>query len=578
MKLHVPVVVEAMARHLGLTPSRMLATIVALAAASFAAGTSAGAAHAASDVSYPAKLKVLRAGVEGGRLDVLAEITKRADADRVRVSFIANGKRYRFTAPIEAGRIRFKRPLPASQRRVSTGIMEVHYGGNDRVRPTEVRLRAAKGKARLQRDLLSLDNGVITARGSLTSHARGVVRTILSYERPDSTVGEWQGRARIHDDGTWRLEENLPSEARAGGYLSIQFTGYHPRRIRGEQVAKQLLDGQSFGSEEPTSQEAPSATGPVHAVPGSVSSDCSVDVTSELVSWFGSVPDGSTLQFSQGGCYRIEGTLELRDRKLVIEGGGATFRSFDAPASNRAIWRMWDSDVTFRNLSIVGSYASGGTHDFDLQWAHAIDLRGGRGVVENVAMSDVSGDCVYFGLGAERSSGAVRDSSCRGTGRNAVSVTAADDVRVERVTTDRIGYIVFDVEPNTGTGFGSQRVVFDSNTIGSYYMKAYTIIGDAPVADQAFTNNRLVGASLRIGVVDRSHRPSGVTITGNTSDTPAPHNAMTLYGITDLTVTGNTVPLVNGTMAYVSKGCNVDVSGNAFPGGSLEVFTADPAC
>ncbi|MDQ3677680.1 MAG: hypothetical protein M3401_12905, partial [Actinomycetota bacterium] len=237
---------------------------MALAAVSLlAAGSGGSPVQAASAAeTYPAKLKVLRAGVEDGRLDVLADITKRADGDRMQVSFIANGERFKFTAPIEDGQVRFKRRLPASQRGMSTGIMEIKYEGNDRVRPSEARLRAAKGKAVLRRNLLSLHDGLIVARGSLTERARGVVRLILSYERSDGTMGEWQGRARVRDNGGWSLEEDLPAEARMGGYLSIQFTGYGPRRIRGEQIAKQLADGQSFASEAPTGPESVSATRP----------------------------------------------------------------------------------------------------------------------------------------------------------------------------------------------------------------------------------------------------------------------------------------------------------------------------
>jgi hypothetical protein len=309
-----------------------------------------------------------------------------------------------------------------------------------------------------------------------------------------------------------------------------------------------------------------------------VPSGCSTDATGALLAWIATVPDGATLQLGAGACYRVEGTLELRNRRITVDGNGATLRSYNAPADSRAIWRLWDSEFALRNLTIVGSYANGGVHDTTLQHAHAIDLRGTRATIERVAMSDLAGDCVYFGLGARRSSGALRDSSCRRIGRNGVSVTAGDDIRVERVTTDRIGYIVFDVEPNVGTGFGSQRVAFDANTIGTYYMKAYTVLGNAPIATQSFTNNRVVGDSLRIGIADRGYRPSGVTIAGNTSDTPAPNNAMSLYGITGLSVSANTVPLTIGTMAYVSGGCNVQVSGNQYPGGSREAYITAPAC
>ena len=314
------------------------------------------------------------------------------------------------------------------------------------------------------------------------------------------------------------------------------------------------------------------------SVPSSVTSNCSTDVTSQLQSWIASVPNGSTLHFASGGCYRIEGTLELKNRDLEIDGNGATFRSQNTVTGQRSIWRAWDSKVTFRDMSIVGSYTKGGTFASDLQWAHAIDLRGTDAMVENVSMSDVAGDCVYFGLGADRSSGEVRDSSCRRIGRNGVSVVAGDNILVERVTTDRIGYIAFDVEPNTGSGFGSTNVIFDSNTIGSYFMKAYTIIGNAPVRDQQFTNNRVVGQSLEIGVVDRSHRPQNLKISGNSSDTPADPAAMNLDGIDGLKVTGNNVPMAGGTMADVGNTCSASISGNAYPGGSKEYSISNPSC
>jgi hypothetical protein len=47
-------------------------------------------------------------------------------------------------------------------------------------------------------------------------------------------------------NGSWRLRATLPPELREGGYLTIQFTGYRPARIRGGQIAKEVLAGQSF--------------------------------------------------------------------------------------------------------------------------------------------------------------------------------------------------------------------------------------------------------------------------------------------------------------------------------------------
>jgi hypothetical protein len=202
-------------------------------------------------VTYPAKFQVLRAEVDDARLDALVETTARANGDTVTVEFAAAGERWRFTERIEDGRIRFDRRLPDSQRRADSGIVEIHYAGNERVRPAEVRLRAAARKARLQRSLLSLEDGEMVARGSVTDRADGVVRLSLSYDRPAGSVGVHEARAKIGRDGRWALSEPLPADAREGGYLSIEFTGHHSRHIRGERIAKQLLDGQAFRTASP---------------------------------------------------------------------------------------------------------------------------------------------------------------------------------------------------------------------------------------------------------------------------------------------------------------------------------------
>ena len=467
-----------------------------------------------------------------------------------------------------------------------------------RVGPRRVSVARVRRAAGSRRRLIRLR---VSVRGTRRAAARvSAGRTLLKVTTaPETTIttGVAEGSQTIATTATFSFSSSAPrssfrcsldgapfSRCSSGITLSGLAPGTHRFSVYAVDrfgTADRTPAGRTWTvleSPAPAPTPTPTPTEPVHAVPSSVPSGCSADATGALLAWIATVPDGATMQLGAGACYRIEGTLELRGRRVAVDGNGATLRSFASPTAQRAIWRAWDSEIALRDLTIAGSYADGGVHDATLQHAHAIDLRGTRATIERVAMSDVAGDCVYFGLGTGRSSGMVRDSSCRRTGRNGVSVTAGDDIRVERVTTDRIGYIAFDVEPNTGPGFGSERVVFDSNTIGTYFMKAYTIIGNAPVSAQAFTNNRVIGDSLRIGVTDRLHRPRGVTISGNTSDTAGPNNALSLYGVTGLRVTGNTVPLLVGTMAYVSGACEVTVSGNAYPGGSRETQIADPAC
>lgn len=335
------------------------------------------------------------------------------------------------------------------------------------------------------------------------------------------------------------------------------------------------------------SSTASSYAASTYRIPSSIAGDCSVDVTQPLLSWIASVPDNSTVSFGAGRCYRIEGTLEIRDRRGVdFEGNGATFRSLDPPEDQRAIWRVIDSSgLALRNMTIEGSYQNGGTFNASLQHAHAIDLRGTGAEVAGVTMRNVAGDCVYFGLGytqaLNRSSGSVHDSTCSGTGRNAVSVTAGDDVRVAHVTTSAIGYTAFDVEPNSGSGWGSHGVTFDSNTIGTYYLYAYAIVEDAPISAQSFTNNRVVGGKgLRIGVLGSgaSYRPQDVTIEGNTADTATWSPAAEFHNVDGLTMTANTVPMSGGTMATIDYSCAVNISGNSYPGGTEEDSIAPFSC
>jgi len=185
----------------------------------------------------PAKLEVLRAGVAKGRLDVLARITTRATG-RVAVRYRSAGTTTRFSAPIVDGTIRISRALSGAQRSKPTGIFTLVYDGSATVQPDEVTLRAATGKALLVPTSTRIDNsGRLLVAGTITSRARGVVRVRIGYAKGgDVAFASFQAKIAR---GAWSLAAPLPSEAaRAGGQLSIQFTGYEPGPIRGEQVAK----------------------------------------------------------------------------------------------------------------------------------------------------------------------------------------------------------------------------------------------------------------------------------------------------------------------------------------------------
>ncbi|MCP9490498.1 MAG: hypothetical protein MSC31_11570 [Solirubrobacteraceae bacterium MAG38_C4-C5] len=138
----------------------------------------------------PAKMRVSRARVlrEDRRLDVLAPITSRARGGAVDVLFQADGRNDTFDVEVtEAGteldEIRFLEPITEGQAELGTGIVNLNYLGDEDTRPEFVRLRAASQRAELDVEEISLLGGLLSAQGSVTSRAEGIVRFALLLRR-----------------------------------------------------------------------------------------------------------------------------------------------------------------------------------------------------------------------------------------------------------------------------------------------------------------------------------------------------------------------------------------------------------
>jgi hypothetical protein len=293
------------------------------------------------------------------------------------------------------------------------------------------------------------------------------------------------------------------------------------------------------------------------------------------------VPDGSTLVFGASKTYRVEEVLQITGRKnLTFDGHGSTFISKNAVADQRAMWRTWDcSTIVFKNMTLTGSYATPGTFNSALQHAHGIDLRGTSAEIYGVHINNMAGDGVYFGLGQTsaltKSSGSFHDSSVVGTGRNAVSVTAGQNIMVQRVTTDKVGYETFDVEPNVGTGWGASNVTFDSNTVGKSYEQSFVVIGNEPISNITFSNNSGT-YGLAAYVVGRTFRPSNVVFTGNSTKSTMNAPVFDINYADYTAVTNNTVPIWSNSLIAFDHNCNPSASGNSYPGGSSEDTITNP--
>ena len=303
-----------------------------------------------------------------------------------------------------------------------------------------------------------------------------------------------------------------------------------------------------------------------NAVPVTIAADCSVDVSASLQAWVNSRPDNSTLVFPQASCYRVEAGLSLVNRTgLVLAGTGSTLRATSVGDGHRSNIRMTNgSNITVRGFRLEGGYTTPGTHNTNVQWSHGVDVLGTQTVlVEDVTVMNVGGDCVYLGLGNARTRNAtVRRMTCNGTGRNGVSFVAADNSLVEQSSTNAIGYVSMDVEPNSGVGFGVNGATMTENTIGSYVINAMTIVGDNVVSDVTFNNNQIIAPTGGRIQVTGLPRRSNVTISGNIATNMLSYpQAIRLDNVDGAVVTNNNIP-VTGVMLRCASVTGLTFSGN----------------
>jgi Cysteine-rich secretory protein family len=285
------------------------------------------------------------------------------------------------------------------------------------------------------------------------------------------------------------------------------------RDHRGRRWATLILANPStseWGVRESRPDPPPAPAGVM--IPASIPSDCSRDVTSDLNAWIGSVPDGSTLVFQRHGCYRVERTIEVRDRHgLTFFGNGAYFKRFELsppqlryPNAN-AHWRfVGGSNITVQWLGVEGTntvpdHAPGfGSYKVDFEFEHAFAFHGVTGVrLENAWADAVWGDGILLSGGDQYAPGANRNVVVSGfvvdrNGRQGVALSNIDGGLLERVEIWHGRRAGFDLEPPPGTVRNVEIRDSYTNALGLAFASAG--VGDVSHID--IHHNRIDGSSV----------------------------------------------------------------------------------
>lgn len=321
-------------------------------------------------------------------------------------------------------------------------------------------------------------------------------------------------------------------------------------------VVAGLLQGCSTGV-----PVAPRQSQGVFNAPSSIVSDCSVDVTSQLLAWIASVPDSSTLMFGKDACYNIDGGLVVDDRNhLVFEGSGATFRVFSRGGPNRSNWMFrGGSQITLRNMIARGAHPYAGTgdpaYDQTLEWQHAYAFGGTQtATLENVQGYDVFGDFVEASRDVRARPGpparniTVRGSHFERNGRMGIGLTHVDGFALEdsyvgdirwsavdleldvddrigrgvRIVRNRFGAVRHSLFSHGGIGIATGNVVFSDNEMLVEAMTCQPpIVVKSPAGRHwtgyVFENNLLRTRSTGVLVI----RAKNVVVRGNTITRPA---------------------------------------------------------
>lgn len=279
-------------------------------------------------------------------------------------------------------------------------------------------------------------------------------------------------------------------------------------------------------------------------VPASIDATGGSDVTAALTSFLLSLPAGSTAVFKAGGVYAVASAIKLGGRvNLTLEGQGATIRAMGSGFNENFSLLYFqtfpgtNAGVKVRNLKLQGNSPTPGIFISGKEGQHGILIDGGTNFeVTGCAFSNTYGDGIEVNSGANGVH--AHGNTYVNIGRNAVSVITGSNVEVDHETIGKVGYCVFDVEPNTAFQ-PSSKVAFHDNAATTWGNAFFAVDGSltgAVLSDISVVNNTC--AKNLLTVVTGPGRKTRVTFTGNKGTGGS--GTVTFLHVDGLVVTGNT--------------------------------------
>jgi hypothetical protein len=288
--------------------------------------------------------------------------------------------------------------------------------------------------------------------------------------------------------------------------------------------------------------------------------NCSVDVTARVQAAIDAAPNGSTLQFAPAGCYRIDGTITVRDRVgLTFAGQGATFRQVTngselgnpSRVRMRAAWLfIRGSDLTMQDTIVIGANPAAGMGDpayqprFEGQAAYWIQGSHNT-LLDRVQAYDTYGDFVYVAPGTDGL--LVRNSTFLRNGRQGWTINGSN-ITFDHNTIGETRRATIDIEPTYAT-WSSRNVTISNNIVGRGrgYFFANKGNGQATIDGVSILNNQLRGKTMQFLSAAAPGKHTNYRIIGNTSNMVLSGygGPFVFHNITGLEISFNVQPTQN---------------------------------